>query len=272
MKKLFILFFSLIAYTLQAETPAASEPSATLLGLPFPVGLGLLIIMLFILVIIVLLKGIMIDFGRYAYNEIKKSGKPVTGIVKLFGIFEGDFTSVTSEYQDQVIHEYDGIQEYDNDLPPWWKAGFYITVVFAVAYLFIYHVVEMAPLQTEEYNTEIAEAKILYADIDQVYDAPLSEPAELEEAAAIFQKSCKACHGADGGGTVGPNLTDKYWLHGGNVNEVYNTVKYGVIEKGMKAWKSEYSNDQIYQISSYILSLQGTKPATPKEPQGDLVE
>ena len=252
-------------------THAGTDPD-TFIGLPFPIGIAVMILMVFLVIIILLLKAVMIDFGRYAYNEIKNSGKKVTGIVKIFGIFEGDFSAVTSEYQDQVIHEYDGIQEYDNDLPPWWKMGFYITVVFAVGYLVVYHVIDAAPLQEEEYAMEIAEAKVLYADIDQVYTEPISDKAELENATAIFQKNCKACHGADGGGSVGPNLTDKYWLHGGDVNEVYNTVKYGVIEKGMKAWKSEFSNQEIYELASYILSLQGTTPANPKEPQGDLVE
>lgn len=266
MKKKLFIFLVFMALKLQAAS------SDTILELPFSTGVAFATIIGFLILIIIFLLALMISFGRFYYNEQKKNEGSVSGFVKLFGVFEGDLTAVTSEYQDQVIHEYDGIQEYDNDLPPWWKAGFYLGIVFAIAYLFVYHVIEVAPLQTEEYANEIEEAKILYADIDQVYDAPITEKAELENAEAIYLKNCKACHGANGEGSVGPNLTDQYWLHGGDVNAIYTTIKYGVIEKGMKAWKSEFSNQDIYEISSYILTMQGSNPANAKEPQGELVK
>jgi cytochrome c oxidase cbb3-type subunit 3 len=251
--------------------PSATNDQNTFLGMPFAIGVGVMILLLFLGIITVLLIGTMIDFGRFSYQDLKKNGIKPTGIVRLFGMFDGDYSYLTSEYQDQVIHEYDGIQEYDNDMPPWWKAGFYITVVFAIAYLMIYHVFGWMPLQTKEYEEEVAEAKTKFASVDQVYEKAISDKAKLKSAADIFQKNCKTCHGASAEGLVGPNLTDEYWLHGGTVNDVYKTIKYGKTEKNMPAWKSNFSNDQVYEIASYILSLQGSKPANAKEPQGEKV-
>lgn len=222
---------------------------------------------------LILLLFLIIHFGRYAYQLEKTSKGEVTGLIKIFGVFDGDLTAVTSTYTDQVIHEYDGIQEYDNDLPPWWKAGFGITIAFSVVYLVAYHLIptDLAPLQGDEYAMELAEAEIMYANVDQVYDGITEDVAQLDEAKGVYLKSCKACHGGVLEGGVGPNLADDYWLHGAGVNEVYHTIKYGVVEKGMKAWKSDYSNKQIYGLASYILSLKGSNPPNAKEPQGELV-
>jgi cytochrome c oxidase cbb3-type subunit 3 len=98
----------------------------------------------------------------------------------------------------------------------------------------------------------------------------LNDAVALGSGKKIFTASCAPCHGADGGGVVGPNLTDDYWLHGGSLNDVFKTIKYGWTEKGMKSWKDDFSPVQIAQIASYVKSLHGTKPATPKEPQGEL--
>lgn len=272
MKKLsLILSFLTASSALFAQDAAevASTGATTVIGLPLPIGVSLLILLIFIGFITILLIASMIDFGRFSYSTFKKHGVKPTGIIRIFGIFEGDLSSITSEYQDQVIHEYDGIQEYDNDMPPWWKVGFYMTIIFAIAYMLIYHVFDALPLQNEEYANQIEEAGKLYANVDQQYDGPITDKAQLKAASEIFTKNCKTCHGANAEGLVGPNLTDKFWLHGGTVNDVYTTIKYGKIEKNMPAWKANFNNQQVYEIASYILSLQGSNPANPKEPQGE---
>ena len=147
---------------------------------------------------------------------------------------------------------------------------FVITASFAVVYVLIYHVFYALPLQGQEYETELAEATLKYANIDQVYDGPITDKAKLTPVAEVFGKNCATCHGKQAEGVVGPNLTDKYWLHGGDVNKIYNTIKYGKTEKNMPAWKSKFNNDQVYELASYILSLQGSNPANPKEAQGEL--
>jgi cytochrome c oxidase cbb3-type subunit 3 len=91
----------------------------------------------------------------------------------------------------------------------------------------------------------------------------------LNEGKATFEKLCSACHRADAGGQVGPNLTDEYWIHGGGIHNVFKTITYGVPDKGMLSWKSQLTPKQIQQVASYILSLKGSNPAGGKEPQGD---
>ncbi|PHS64740.1 MAG: hypothetical protein COB00_11345 [Alcanivorax sp.] len=101
----------------------------------------------------------------------------------------------------------------------------------------------------------------------------VSDPAILANAESVFKKNCAVCHGQVAEGTsIAPNLTDEYWLHKGTINDVYKTIKYGVVEKGMKSWKSDFSNEEIYNIASYVLSLQGSNPPNAKEPQGDKAE
>lgn len=100
----------------------------------------------------------------------------------------------------------------------------------------------------------------------------LKESAGIDQGKAIFQEKCTACHGAEAGGSVGPNLTDNYWLHGGSINHIFKVIKYGVPEKGMISWEKQLSPTDIQKVASYVLSLKGTKPANPKEPQGDLFE
>ncbi|MDU0372039.1 cbb3-type cytochrome c oxidase N-terminal domain-containing protein [Hymenobacter endophyticus] len=194
---------------------------------------------------------------------------------KVVGLLVGDTRLVNGERKDELMgHEYDGISEYDNDLPPWWKYGFYFTIVFAVGYMGYYHVANAGQLQLAEYETEMRQATLLVsAEADDpnkltTYTA-LTAPADLAAGKSIFATNCAPCHGASAEGKVGPNLTDEYWLHGGEINHVYKTIKYGVTSKGMVAWKGKLAGKQILQVASYIQSLQGSKPAGAKEPQGE---
>lgn len=173
-------------------------------------------------------------------------------------------------------HEYDGIRELDNDLPPWWKWLFYLTIVFAIVYMIRLFVFEADDLvQQSEYNKEMAQAASLApapTSTNAFEMKVLTDPTSLANGKAIFDKICAVCHLPDGGGLVGPNMTDDYWIHGNTLEEMFNTVTNGVIEKGMIAYKDQYSPQQRLEVISYILTLHGTTPATPKAPQGELRE
>jgi len=173
-------------------------------------------------------------------------------------------------------HNYDGIQELDNDLPPWWKYGFYLSIVWAAFYMFYYHVGATDKGQIAEYNNEVAIAEAEVAafkstqklNVDENTVTLMQDGIDLEKGASLYAKNCTPCHLEDAGGSIGPNLTDKYWMYGGSINNVFKTIKYGA-KNGMKAWE-EFSPIEMQQVASYVLSLQGTAPAKPKEPQGDL--
>ncbi|MHC2992423.1 cytochrome c class i [Pontibacter sp. HJ8] len=195
---------------------------------------------------------------------------------RMLFLLRGDTTVMTGKAKDEIAsnHDFDGIQEYDNDLPPWWKYMFYASIVFAVGYMLHYHVFRTGALQAEEYEMEMQEAALIASrnveDPNAVTDFEvLTEAAALEAGEAIYLQNCAACHGQAGEGTVGPNLTDEYWLHGGDVNEIFKTVKFGVPSKGMVPWQGKLTKDQILEVSSYILSLQGSNPANGKEAQGE---
>lgn len=175
-------------------------------------------------------------------------------------------------------HEYDGIRELDNVLPPWWLWLFYGTVAWGFVYLVNVHVVNLWPKQDQEYANEMAQAQ---ADLDAYLASQASQVDErtvklatdagvLSQGSAIFKQNCATCHGQLGEGTAGPNLTDPYWLHGGGIKDVFTTVKYGVSGKAMKAWKTDLKPLEIQAVSSYVLGLQGTHPPNAKAPEGDL--
>lgn len=190
--------------------------------------------------------------------------------------------SVPVEQEEEVMtdHEYDGIYELDNNLPPWWKAMFYVTIVFGVAYLLHYHVFDTGDLQGAEYEKEVAAAQAEVEaflatqenSVDETNVTMVEDDARLASGQSMYMQKCSPCHGAEGGGGVGPNLTDQYWIHGGDIKDIYRTIKYGVPAKGMIPWESQLSPAQMQDISSYIITLEGTNPPNPKEPEGELFE
>jgi cytochrome c oxidase cbb3-type subunit 3 len=188
--------------------------------------------------------------------------------------------SLEKETDMLLDHAYDGIQELDNRLPPWWLYGFYVSIFAGVIYLFNYHIFGYSPLMDQAYEIEMAEAQAateaylasLALNVDERTVEFVWDAGRLSQGAGLFDKHCKACHAADGGGGVGPNLTDNYWLHGGQISDLFSTIKYGVPAKGMKAWKADLTPTEIQNVATYILSLNGTTPAAPKDPQGNFEE
>ncbi|MFD0750301.1 cbb3-type cytochrome c oxidase N-terminal domain-containing protein [Mucilaginibacter calamicampi] len=183
-----------------------------------------------------------------------------------------------SEEKDLIMqHEFDGIQELDNPTPGWFMSLFYTTIVFAVCYLLIYHVFGVGQLQDAEYKTEMAvankEKEAFLAksanNIDESSVKLSTDASVIDAGKAIFTASCSPCHGAAGQGVVGPNLTDDFWLHGGSVNSVFKTIKYGVTDKGMPNWDKQLSPKQIASVANYIKSIHGTNPPNAKAPQGE---
>lgn len=181
-----------------------------------------------------------------------------------------------SEADVDMGHDFDGIHELNNPTPPWWRYGFYCSIVFAVIYMWRFQIVHSAPSQLEELaiaEKAALEEKAEYLknaanNIDEKSVQLLTDAADLSVAQKLFAANCAPCHGPQGQGVVGPNLTDNYWLHGGKINDVFSTIKYGVPDKGMKAWKDDFSPKQLAQLASYIKSIQGSNPPNPKEKQG----
>lgn len=176
-----------------------------------------------------------------------------------------------------IMHDYDNIQELDNPIPAWFNWLFYGSVIFAFVYLLNFHVFKIGKLQDEEYTIEMkqaaAEKEAYLAKVGNMVDensVKIDKSAEVLAAGkAIFVQNCVACHGQNGEGIVGPNLTDEYWLHGGKINNVFRTIKYGVPDKGMISWEKQLSPKQISDVANFIESLKGTNPPNPKAPQGE---
>lgn len=174
-------------------------------------------------------------------------------------------------------HNYDGIVELDNSLPPWWVYMFYGTIAFAIGYLVYFNYFD-GPTQKMEYDTEVAQAlmkkneflKKAAASVDETSVVVLSDDASIAKGKSSFVTKCAACHGQSGEGLVGPNLTDEYWIHGGGIKDIFKSIKYGWPEKGMISWESQIQPMEMQQISSFIYSLKGSKPANAKAPQGTI--
>lgn len=179
--------------------------------------------------------------------------------------------------QDRLLdHSYDGIQEYDNPMPRWWVWIFYATIFFSVAYAWDPTGHLRGPGRVPEYEKQIADAATRWPAAVVTLDtaalgAKVGNAAVLAAGKEVFATMCAACHAADGGGSIGPNLTDDYWLHGSTIADVQRTIADGVLEKGMPAWARVLRPEQFEAVTIYVMSLRGTTPAAPKAPQGTMV-
>ena len=239
--------------------------------------IGLELIILFVLVYF--LKIFMAVEKQVAVESVSK---PVFSKAGFKNWWEkiNNFRPAKEEAEIELEHSYDGITELDNRLPPWWLYGFYLTIFVGCIYLWRYHVSHSGLSSKQEYELAVEKAekeKAIYlaksaGNVDENTVKLLTDATALESGKKLYASNCAACHGADGGGVVGPNLTDDYWLHGGSLKEVFISIKYGWPEKGMKSWKDDFSPVQIAELTSYVKSLHGTKVAAPKEPQGEKYE
>jgi cytochrome c oxidase cbb3-type subunit III len=187
--------------------------------------------------------------------------------------------AVAIEHEKDIMidHPHDGIYELDNRLPPWWVNMFYASIVFAIGYFAYYHYFDVGKLPMDEYKEEMRAGeiqKIQAADrdanaVNENNVVALTDKAGLATGQEIYIGKCAVCHGQKGEGTVGPNMTDDYWIHGGSIKNVFRTIYNGVPDKGMIAWNNQMRPAEIQAVASYILTLKGTNPPNPKAPQGD---
>ena len=184
-------------------------------------------------------------------------------------------TAIEEEEDIMLEHDFDGIRELDNKIPPWWTVLFYGAIVFSFIYMIDYHVIGDGNVQENEYNNEVQAAalqlELLTKSGKMITEETVTivnDVASLSAGKEIFTKNCAACHGMKGEGLVGPNFTDEYWIHGGSIKNIYRTISEGVPAKGMISWKSQLSPNQIQEVGSYILTLKGTNPPNQKAPEG----
>ena len=246
-------------------------------------------------------------------------------------------------------HDYDGIKELDNDLPPWWLYLFILSIIFSIIYMLHFHVIGTGDSTVTEYRKEInpdyveavqpgqavgylspwitadpditprllakfsnhvgdkvtfdqliqaAKRRATQEQLDllmaafpssEVFEpvamaaAPLepakpsgmtvlTDEASLVAGAQLYKASCAVCHGQQGQGGIGPNMTDQYWIHGGSMDDIVYTINVGVPAKGMIPWDKTLSKDKIHQVASFIYAMEGTNPPTPKAPEGEIYE
>jgi cytochrome c oxidase cbb3-type subunit 3 len=269
-KKLHKLGFKIKSYLafvflFLAETHAAGESD-------FPPNYYDTVALILLLVIVVSLLSIIYYEGRPKVVKEKKASI----FAKLRQIMTKS-TPVEREAEIMLDHNYDGIRELDSKIPPWFAWLFILTIIFAAYYMIDYHIIGSGQVMEEEYAQEVKMASLERealiksgAFINEETVTLLSDASDLEKGKAVFDQNCIACHASDGGGIVGPNLTDKYWIHGGGIKNVFKVIKYGVVEKGMIAWQTQLNPNQMQEVASYIMSLHGTTPAAPKQPEGEI--
>ncbi len=175
-------------------------------------------------------------------------------------------------------HDYDGIKELDNVLPPWWVYLFYGTIVFALVYMIRFHVMNEYDQEQEFKNevelAELEKSKLPKSAADEIsYETvvAVTDATSLAKGKEIFNNACAACHKADGGGLVGPNLTDKHWINGGGIKNIFKLISEGSKNNpSMVAWKANLSATDIQSVSSYILTLEGSNPPDAKAAEGEI--
>ncbi len=181
----------------------------------------------------------------------------------------------TERVTDRILeHEYDGIQEYDNPLPRWWLGTFAGTVIFSVIYVFNIGPVGNGNGRIADYEAEVQAFALAHPEptgggiTSEQLLALAKDHEAMEDGEEVFKSYCAACHRADGGGLIGPNLTDGAWIHGGALTDIYKSVNEGILDKGMPPWGRTLKPEQLNRVVAYVSTLQGSNPTNPKAPQG----
>ena len=268
-----IITFALFEFIVDSGDQLAIQENSLIA----PIFWGLVILAIFIEIIIGTVKSrvynSLSEDGREKYEQLEANSYSGKLYAKLL-----DSRAIEEEGEIILDHDYDGIKELDNNLPPWWVYLFYASIIFGVVYLARYHVFD-GDFIAVEYEKEVAQAKI---DIEEykknnpdLVDAStvvlLSEASDLKAGRVIFDEKCAVCHKTDGGGGIGPNLTDPNWILGGGIKNVFTTISEGGRDgKGMISWKSELNANEIAQVSSYVLGFEGTTAEAPKAAEGDV--
>jgi cytochrome c oxidase cbb3-type subunit 3 len=246
------------------------------------IGFTFIVLLLVLFSLIYLLRVINILGQKAAREKAEKLGlvyQPEPSFFKTFWNRINGFVPAEKEATLVLDHDYDGIKELDNHLPPWWKLLFYASIIWGVGYLLVYHVFNSLPLSTGEYENELSIAASQLEQskaankgpkIDETNIEVTTDPTLLENGKSTFLNTCSSCHRRDGGGDIGPNLTDQYWKHGGSAKNVFHVVTNGVPGTNMVAWGGSMSPEAIRNVVSYVLTLQGSNPANPKKPEGEL--
>lgn len=280
-----LLFLSLLSISLSSQAQTVSDPSIwdnQLNKFYLVISFIFVVSLLVLLVLVYLLKVIKILAETAAKERAEKLGIVYQPKPSFFGKLWDKINGFVPEEKEATLvmdHDYDGIKELDNHLPPWWKALFYGAIVWGIIYFLAYHVFNSFPLSSGEYENEVAIANEQMlktqvanpsAKIDENTVQATTDAVSLEKGKTTFFNTCSSCHRKDGGGDIGPNLTDEYWKHGGDIKSIFKTVINGVAGTNMIPWGAAMSPESIRDVASYVLTLQGSSPANPKKPEGDL--
>lgn len=288
MKKLIFVFALLLSFFsgfAQTETESVSTVSLwddPMLKFYIIVGFVFVVAILVMLVALYMLQVLNYMAKQASRERAERLGIPYKEEPSIWARLwkeSNDFVPMEKEADITLDHVYDGIRELDNHLPPWWKWLFYATIVFAGVYMVVYHMSDTLPLPLKEYETELAmadeQARKLKASspaaaIDETTVQLITDANALADGKTTFLNNCASCHRKDGGGDIGPNLTDEYWKHGGSIQDIFKVVRHGVQGTNMIAWEGFISPEKMQNVSNYILTLQGTNPENGKKPEGEL--
>ncbi len=231
----------------------------------------LVTIIVILLLVVFYLKRMFNNLMEMIHPKVEKIDEAPQTLTKINKVLN-DIVPIEEEHTILMHHEYDGIKELDNNLPPWWIAMFFVTIIFAVVYLFNFHVFKTGDLQLAEYNKEMKKAdkevkaylSEMSMNVDETSATLMTGSDDLSQGKALFEINCVTCHNPKGEGNIGPNLTDKFWLYGADIKEVFKTIKTGT-PNGMPEHNSKFNPIQIQQVASFVLSLPEVKG---KEAQG----
>ncbi len=288
MKKLISFFIALVGLTTasyaqtDAEATAASIWDDPMLTFYVAIGFIFMVVLLVLLVAVYMLQVIKVITRQAAEEKAMQLGivyKEEPSLWSKLWSESNDFVPLEKEADIMLDHNYDGIRELDNHLPPWWKWLFYLSIVFAGVYMLFYHVTDTLPLPLQEYQNELSlaqeQAKKLQASnpvaaIDESNVTVITDALAIADGKQTFLNNCASCHRKDAGGDIGPNLTDEYWKHGGDIKDIFKVVRHGVQGTNMIAWEGFISPEKMQNVANYILTLKGSNPENPKKSEGDI--